>query len=181
MPITGAMYAIINEFLKVIATVINQLSELGNSKFYSLLTNESTDILVKKQLVLVARYFSQAEVKTAFIHIEDLINGTASTITDAILSYCHMKSLDINKLRGFASDGAPVMVGCRTGVAKQLKEASPSLISVHCVNHRLALAASHAAVNIPYLQRFKTNLYNLFLFIRAVLLEWQDYMPFSQF
>ena len=105
-------HAIINEFLKVITTVIedDQLSELGNSKFYSLLTDESTDISVKKQLVLVAHYFSQAEVKTTFIHIEDLIDGTASTITDAILSYCHMKSFDINKLRGFASDGAPVIV-----------------------------------------------------------------------
>ena len=56
--------------------------------------------------------FLQAEVKTAFIHIEDIIDGTASTITDAILSHCCMKSLDINKLRGFASDGASVMVGC---------------------------------------------------------------------
>ena len=81
--------------------------------------------------MLVARYFLQAEVKTAFIHIEDLIDGTASTITitDAILSYCRMKCL------GFASDGAPVMVGCRTGVAKWLKEASPLLISIHCVSH----------------------------------------------
>ena len=36
MPITGAMHAIINEFLKVVATVIkdDQLSELENIKFY---------------------------------------------------------------------------------------------------------------------------------------------------
>jgi len=38
------------------------------------------------------------------------------------------------------------------------------MISIHCVNHRLALAAAHAADNIPYLQRFKTNLRGLFTF-----------------
>ena len=56
------------------------------------------------------------------------------------------------------------MVGCRTDVATQLKQCSPFLISIHCVNHRLALAALHAADNIPYLQRFKIHLRNLFYF-----------------
>ena len=60
-------HAIISEFLTLIATVIEdgQLSELAHSKFYSLLTDESTDIFVKKQLVLVAWYLKGTEVKTA--------------------------------------------------------------------------------------------------------------------
>ena len=64
-------HAIIGEFLKVLATVIEeeQLSCLTKSKFYSLLTDESTDI-----------------------------------------SYLSFKSVDIDKLRGFASDVANVMV-----------------------------------------------------------------------
>ena len=51
-------HAMIGEFLKVLATIIEeeQLSSLTNSKYYSLLTDESTDIAVKKQLVLAARY-----------------------------------------------------------------------------------------------------------------------------
>lgn len=56
------------------------------------------------------------------------------------------------------------MVGRHTGVATQLKQCCPPLISIHCVNHRVALAASHAADHIPYLQRFKTQLRNLFSF-----------------
>ena len=159
-------HAIIGEFLTVLATVIedDQISALKASKFYSLLTDESTDIAVLKQLVLVARYRVNGEVKTSFISMQDICDGTANTITQAILSYLTKKSLDIEKLRGFASDGASIMVGCRNGVATQLKRCSPSLISIHCVNHRLALAASHAADHIPYLQRFKTHLHNLFSF-----------------
>ena len=38
------------------------------------------------------------------------------------------------------------------------------MISVHCVAHRLALAAAHAADGIPYLQRFKSILQTLFYF-----------------
>ena len=82
----------------------------------------------------------------------------------AILSYLSFKSVDIDKLRGFASDRTNVMVGHHNGVAAQLKNCSPSLISIHCVNDRLALAASHAAHNIPYLQCFKSHLHNLFSF-----------------
>ena len=72
--------------------------------------------------------------------------------------------MDIDKLKGFASGGASVTVGLHNGVAAQLKSCSPSLISVHCVNHRLALAASHAADNISYIQRFKSHLHDLFSF-----------------
>ena len=103
-------------------------------------------------------------MRTAFVDIQDIIDGTANTIVEAIHSFLAKKALDIDKLRGFATDGASVMVGCRNGVATQLKQCCPSLVSIHCVNHRLALAASHAADHIPYLQRFKTHLRNLFSF-----------------
>ena len=80
-------HAIIREFLKVLATVIEeQLSFLTKCKFYSLLTDESIDIAVKKQLVLVARYLVGGEVTTGFINIQDIPNGTANTIVQAILS-----------------------------------------------------------------------------------------------
>ena len=68
------------------------------------------------------------------------------------------------KLRGFVSEGENVMVGWHNGVAAQLKNCSLSLILIHCVSHRLTLAASHAAYNIPYLQHFKSLLHNLFSF-----------------
>ena len=103
-------------------------------------------------------------MKTTFVDIQDIFDGTANTIVEAIRAFMAKRFLDIDKLKGFATDGASVMVGRHTGVATQLKQCSPSLISIHCVNHRLALATAHAADHIPYLQRFKTNLRNLFSF-----------------
>ena len=56
------------------------------------------------------------------------------------------------------------MVGRVNGVASSLKWKFPKLISIHCANHRLALAASHAADNITYLKKFKVALRSLFQF-----------------
>ena len=44
------------------------------------------------------------------------------------------------RLIGMGSDGAAVMTGCHTGLAVRLREtAAPSLLSIHCVAHRLSL------------------------------------------
>ena len=64
------------------------------------------------------------------------------------------------------------MTGRLTGVSTRLKAHSQRFISFHCANHRLTLAAAHvvdnisyhAADNIPYLKRFKTNIHLLFWF-----------------
>ena len=103
-------------------------------------------------------------MKTSFLLIQDIPNGTAETIVTTLKQSLVDKNLDIAKLRGFGSDGASVMTGRVNGVAQQLKKDSPKLISVHCVNHRLALAAAHAADGIPYLQKFKSILQTIFYF-----------------
>lgn len=56
------------------------------------------------------------------------------------------------------------MTGIRNGVATRLKDQFMKLVSIHCVNHRLALAATHAADGIPYLVKFKATIQTLFLF-----------------
>ena len=56
------------------------------------------------------------------------------------------------------------MTGARSGSRYRLKDRFPKLISIHCVNHQLALAAAHATDGIPYLVRFMATLQRLFLF-----------------
>ena len=82
-------HAIIGEFLQVVAAVIEeqQLSSMRNSRFYSLLTDESTDIAVKKQLVLVARCEASGKVTTSYINVQDISDRTADTIVQTLLSY----------------------------------------------------------------------------------------------
>lgn len=68
--------------------------------------DESTDVSVLKQLVLVARLVTDTEgVKTSFLNVADIFDGTAETIEAAILKYFDNKSLEVSKLWGFGSDG----------------------------------------------------------------------------
>ena len=116
------------------------------------MTDESTDISVLKQLVIVAKYILPSrKIETSFLHIGDIADDTAETIEGAIVDFMETNGLDINKLRSFGSDGCAVMVGRVSRVASRLKVRPPRLVSVHCINHQLALAAAHAADNIPYL------------------------------
>ena len=153
----------IRELLQCLSSVLEEqiLEDIRSSNFFALMTDESIDIAILKQLVLVARYMTKTGVKTSFLLIKDIRDGTAETIETALLQGLVDKSLDVTKLRAFGSDGASVMTGRLNGVAVRLKRHSPGMISVHCVAHRLALAAAHAADGIPYLQRVKSILQTL--------------------
>ena len=55
-------------------------------------------------------------------------------------------TVEIVQLCAFGSDGASCSDDWSIkGVAVRLKSHSQSMIAVHCVNHRLALAAAHAS------------------------------------
>ena len=64
-----------------------------------------------------------------------------------------------DKVSGLGSDGASVMVGRKTGVATRLKRNNSSMLSIHCINHRLALGASG-----KYLHKFNEILVGIFKF-----------------
>ena len=159
---------IIQEFLEVLAKQIEekQLQELSCSTFFSLMINESTDVAVVNEMVVYARYLTATKnVKTGFMKIIELLNGTAETIETALLKYLENKSLPLAKFVGFGTDGEKVMTGRVNGVAARLKRHQPILTSIHCVCHRLALAAAQAGKDVPFInKKFKPTLSQLFYF-----------------
>ena len=53
------------------------------------------------------------------------------------------------------------MTGNRTGIATQLRQENPKLISVHCIAHRLALATKDVFKDVPYLSSYEDILSNV--------------------
>ena len=49
--------------------------------------------------------------------------------------------MDWSKLFGVCTDGAPAMLGCRSGLVTRIKEKAKNSINTHCVIHREALAS----------------------------------------
>ena len=110
------------ELLHCLSQAIEEkiLFDLQSSEFFSLMTDESTDISVLKQLVLVGKYLTHDGVRTSFLTITDIPNGTAETIEGVMLNFMREKGLQITRLCAFGSDGAAVMTGKRSGVAVRL-------------------------------------------------------------
>jgi len=123
-----------------------QLKSLLNSLYYSLMVDETTDISIVKEMVLYTRFFdcNNGSVVTFFLKIMELRDGRAESIEDATLSYLRTNSIPLSRLVGFGSDGAAAMTGSKFGVSTRLKQKQTILVSIHCVAHRLALAAGQA-------------------------------------
>ena len=159
---------IIQEFLEVLVRQIEhkQLQELKSSMFYSIMIDESTDVAVLSEMVVYACYVTATKtIKTAFMNIINLFNGTAETIEKAVLDYMESKDLALARRAGLGTDVAKVMTGRVNGIAARLKRRQPMLTSIHCVCHRLALAASQAGKNLPFIdKKFKPTLTQLFYF-----------------
>lgn len=74
---------IVGEFLQILSAQIedNVLQDLASSRYFAIMTDESTDISVLKQLVLVVRYvLPKGDITTSFLAIVDLQDGTAESI-----------------------------------------------------------------------------------------------------
>ena len=159
---------IIQEFLQVIGEQLEQeiLENLLSSPLYSIMIDETTDVAIIKEMVIYALYLtSGGKVVTSFLSIIQLPDGKANTMEDHLIVYLESKHIPLSRLVGFGSDGAAVMTGKHTGVAARLKQRQPILTSVHCIAHRLALAASQSGEGISYISKtFKPTLRQLFYF-----------------
>jgi hypothetical protein len=126
--------------------------------------DESTDISVKKQLVLYGRTVVEGKLSTRFLKVVDLPDGKACTITQALIAYLQSFGLSIDSLSSFGSDGASVMTGRHSGVAARLCRLNGQIIQIHCICHRLALATGQARNEVPYLKKMKEYLLALWKF-----------------
>ncbi|XP_015377532.1 PREDICTED: uncharacterized protein LOC107171790 [Diuraphis noxia] len=119
--------------------------DIGNNK-YSILVDESTDISVTKFLGIVIIYYSTLKrtIVTTFLGLEELMEGNALAIVNAIKSCLKKYSLNIKNMIGLGTDNASVMIGVNNGVHKLLKDENPYIVLIKCVCHSLKLATSHA-------------------------------------
>ena len=132
------------------------IHELNNAMFWSVIVDESTDTATKKQM----------SVYICFVHVEKCIvvedflkmkqihgHPTATTLFEAMMDVFNPGdgvSLPLNRLVSMTSDGAPVMISSKNGVAGKLKSSVNSKIFVtHCLPHRLVLVSKAGQKIIP--------------------------------
>lgn len=66
------------------------------------------------------------------------------------------------KIVGFGSDGAAVMIGRKGGVTALMKEEIPYLVDIHCLAHKLELGALDGLKSNPQLNAVKEMLHGIY-------------------
>ena len=141
-------YNFISYIVKVERNNIQQ--EFSSVGFLSLLSDGSTDSAVIEEEAVYAQYAKDGEIFVKFLGLQPVPKADTLHITTAIKNVT-LAALGIEeeewkkKLVAIGSDGAAVMVGCRSGVVTRLTEdCMPHVICVHCMAHRLELSFTNA-------------------------------------
>ena len=117
--------------VKVIAEEVIQdiLGQLEESSFFSIHTDETTDITVHQQCGIMLTYFDTTEgkVKCVFFKLEPVPTADADGLFQ-VLDRNLSGALSYDHLVGLGSDGANVMLGKRNSVMTRLRAKQPALI-----------------------------------------------------
>jgi hypothetical protein len=96
--------------------------------------------------LIYVRYAQSGVPVNQYFSIENIASADAAGILKSIEDSFERNGFPEwkDKLIGFGSDEASVNLGCRSGIAKLIKDDVPHLMITHCVAHRLELAANNA-------------------------------------
>lgn len=135
-----------NQLISVIGTQIRNdiLAEVKESQFYSILSDEVSDISNKEQISLTLRYVTsqscEYRVKEMFVDFIEVERITGKALAEAILQHLSAWGLSVADLRGQCYDGASNMSGARSGCKAIIQKEAPKAVYIHCAAHRLNLA-----------------------------------------
>jgi hypothetical protein len=88
------------------------------------------------------RYVYNDDKKTEFLFCKPLeTTTTARDIFKVVSDFFEERGIEWKNLCAVCMDGAPPVLGCRSGFQALIKTVAPNAIATHCVIHRQVLAA----------------------------------------
>ncbi|XP_036366092.1 SCAN domain-containing protein 3-like [Octopus sinensis] len=106
----------------------NQLIETLKSRKFSLLVDETTFQYTEAVLLTYVRY---TEYEAS---LETTIN--AKDIQSTLKHYLDENKMPKENILSCMADGAPDMMGKKTGCLKMMKDENPNMLIVHCIIHQ---------------------------------------------
>ncbi|XP_063872067.1 LOW QUALITY PROTEIN: protein FAM200C-like [Scylla paramamosain] len=125
------------------------LDKIKASRFFAIQCDESTDVVHLCQLLVYSRFVDEGTVKEEIL-FSAALEATAKAIDvfSKVDEFFQEHSLSWEKLVGVCTDGAPSMIGSRSGFVKLVKEKNPAVTGTHCVIHRQSLASKTLPSNL---------------------------------
>lgn len=134
--------------------------ELAQLLVFSVMSQQM--FLTLKQSIVYARFLVDAKPQTCFLNIVNVINDQAEMLERVLLEKCSTCEIPTSRVFSSESGGAAVMTVRRAAVAARLKAHNLEMISLHCGAHRVALASSQAAQEVPYLKTYDSHLTTMY-------------------
>lgn len=137
----------------------------------AVLVDESTSISKNTCSIIYIRVCIEpnGNPRTVFLDLVELESSGSTAIKDAVLHSLEEHGFNMDYLKkhliAFGCDGASVMLGRKTGVAKLLMDLFPQLIVWHCAAHRLELGVADTVRQVAGTNSFKSfmdKLYSLY-------------------
>uniref|UniRef100_UPI00358E5144 protein FAM200C-like n=1 Tax=Myxine glutinosa TaxID=7769 RepID=UPI00358E5144 len=121
--------------------LLQVVSAVKSSPVYSLQLDESTDVASCSQLLVYVRYLDREAMKEEYMFSEPLATTPRrQDVLRMLEAFLIKHELGWERLVGVCTDGAPSMVGCRSGFKAFVKDVAPHASFTHCMIHRHALA-----------------------------------------
>ena len=123
----------------ILAQVVADL--ISSPAKFSLQLDETTDVSSLSQLAVFVRYVKDDMIQEDFLFCRPLTTTTkAADVKKLVDDFFRDNDLSWDMVSAVCSDGAPVMLGQKSGFTALVKADAPHMIVTHCVLHRHALA-----------------------------------------
>ncbi|XP_008182866.1 uncharacterized protein LOC103309370 [Acyrthosiphon pisum] len=140
---TGQSKTIQNEIIHCVYEYVLDVikSEISDVSFFSVISDDTTDIVEKSQCAITLRYVKKTgELKESFLGFRDLI------------AQCY--------------DGASIMAGHVNGLQQLIRNEAPHALFTHCCAHRLNLVLQQGSYCIPQSRIFFSTLLGISVFFK---------------
>lgn len=132
----------INEMSDDIQEKVIQEIKSSSTGMFAIQLDESTDLSSCAQLLVFVRYVFLCDIKEEYLLCTQLeTTTTAEDVMEKISSFFKANRIPWENCCGVCTDGAPAMLGSKSGFQKRVKEVAPNAKGVHCMIHRFALAS----------------------------------------
>jgi hypothetical protein len=159
-----------NEILRTFSQAVQReiISHVKGAKYFALIGDETTDVSRMQQMSICLRWVdSSFAVHEDFVGMYEVNRADSQQLSSILLDVLMRFGLSINNLRGQGYDGAAVMSGCNSGVAKRISELESRAVFVHCSGHSMNLAVQDAARNVHLIRDTIEFVKDVVNFVRA--------------
>ena len=133
----------------------DSLTSVCQTRKFSLIIDENTDISGSKILAIVIRYFDVTKQDVVDELLDTVIIENAQSLYESVKTLLNTREIPLRDIIGFGIDNCSAIVGSESDFQKQLSDDIPSLFVMGCICHSFTLCANDAvSVVPPFLEAF---------------------------